>query len=72
LRAIRRLTGTFDYLSTLLRDEGRLAAITGDSAGAIRAYRHYLALRANPEPVLLSEAAQILQELARLQPGADR
>jgi hypothetical protein len=33
------------YLSTFLREEGRLAALTGDTAGAIRAYQHYLALR---------------------------
>jgi hypothetical protein len=25
--------------------EGRLAALTADTAGAVRAYRHYLALR---------------------------
>jgi len=29
-------------MSTFLREEGRLAAITGDTAGAVRALRHYL------------------------------
>src|SRR5438552_12036632 len=38
------------YLSSLLKDEGRLAALTGDRQGAIRAYEHYLALRSDPEP----------------------
>jgi hypothetical protein len=32
-----------------LREEGRLAALTGDTTGAIRAYTHYLALRENPD-----------------------
>jgi hypothetical protein len=32
----------------VLREEGRLAAAVGDTAGAIRAYDHYLALRATP------------------------
>ena len=50
LRAVRRRAGRYNmlptwYLSTFLREEGRLAALTGDTAGAIRAYQHYLALR---------------------------
>jgi serine/threonine-protein kinase len=72
LRAIRRLAGSLDYLPTRLREEGRLAALTGDSSGAARAYRHYLALRADPEPALLPEAARIRHELARLQAGSER
>jgi serine/threonine-protein kinase len=40
------------YLSTFLYEEARLAALTGDTAGASRAYRHYLALRSDPEPAL--------------------
>jgi hypothetical protein len=31
------------------KEEGRLAAALGDTAGAIRAYRHYLALRTDPD-----------------------
>lgn len=53
-------------LSRLLHDEGRLAARTGDRAGAIRAYEHYLALRSEPEPGLLPERDRIRAELARL------
>ncbi|MGH7512408.1 MAG: hypothetical protein ACREOQ_05720 [Gemmatimonadales bacterium] len=54
------------YLSTYLRQEGRLAELVGDTAGAIRAYRHYLALRSNPEPSLLPERDDVRTELARL------
>jgi DNA-binding SARP family transcriptional activator len=55
------------FLSSLLREEGRYAALAGDSAGAIRAYRHYLALRANPEPRLAGEVARVRAELDRLE-----
>jgi hypothetical protein len=54
------------YLSTYLREEGRLAAITGDRAGAIRAYQHYLALRTNPEPRLRPQVEQVRADLAQL------
>ena len=54
------------FLSTYLREEGRLAAHLGDRAGAIRAYEHYLALRSDPEPVLRPERDRIRAELARL------
>ena len=64
----RRLYGGFfpRYLSTYLREEGRLAALTGDRDGAIRAYQHYLALRSDPEPALRPEAARVRAELASL------
>jgi hypothetical protein len=54
------------YLSSLLKDEGRLAALTGDRRGAIRAYEHYLALRSDPEPSLKPEADRVRAELAQL------
>ena len=54
------------YLSTYLREEGRLAALAGDTAGAIGAYQHYLALRSNPEPALMPQTEQVRAELARL------
>ena len=53
-------------LSTQLREEGRLAARLGDRTGAIRAYEHYLALRSNPEPVLLPQRDSIRAEVNRL------
>ncbi len=54
------------YLSTYLREEGRLAALGGDRAGAIRAYQHYLALRWDPEPSLRPEVDRVRAELAEL------
>jgi DNA-binding SARP family transcriptional activator/TolB-like protein len=54
------------FLSTYLREEGRLAARLGDRAGAIRAYEHFLALRSDPEPVLRPERDRIRAELERL------
>jgi serine/threonine-protein kinase len=54
------------FLSTFLREEGRLAALTGDRAGAIRAYRHYLALRTNPEAAVKPEVDRVRAELANL------
>jgi len=49
-----------------LREEGRLAALTGDRAGALVAYRHYLGLRSNPEPRIKPEVEQVRRELAAL------
>jgi len=53
-------------LSTFLREEGRLAAKTGDRAGAIRAYTKYLALRADPEPALAPQVARVKAALDSL------
>jgi len=67
LTAVRRrsyLSGAF--LSTALREEGRLAALTGDRAGAIRAYSQYLAMRPDPDPALRGQVAEVKAELAKL------
>jgi hypothetical protein len=73
LAAVRRRAYGFEprYLSTYLREEGRLATLVGDTAGAIRSYQHYLALRSDPEPLLKPETQQVRTELARLlaEPG---
>src|SRR5262249_25103415 len=72
LRTLRRFADNWwqtYYLSTYLREEGREAALVGDTAGAVRAYSHYLELRSAPEPALRSDAAQIRRDLARLGPG---
>jgi hypothetical protein len=66
-----RLTafGQVLYLVALplqLRQEGRLMALTGDTAGAIRAYRRYLALRDAPDPPLRPEADSVRSALAML------
>jgi serine/threonine-protein kinase len=53
-------------LSTMLREEGRLAALAGDTAGARVAYRRYLALRDDPEPSVAAEVARVREALAAL------
>jgi len=75
LRAVRRRAGLYGFfpswhLSTFLREEGRLAALAGDRAGAVRAYRHYLALRTNPEPEVKPEVEMVRAELAKLSHGS--
>ncbi|HUQ82528.1 MAG TPA: hypothetical protein VM076_15370, partial [Gemmatimonadaceae bacterium] len=55
------------YLSTFLREEGRLAALAGENDAAIEAYRHYLTLRAAPEPPLRSEVEYVRDELGKLE-----
>jgi hypothetical protein len=55
------------YLATQLREEGRLAALAGHRDRAVEAYRHYLTLRADPDPALRTEADRIRQELIRLE-----
>jgi serine/threonine-protein kinase len=55
------------FMTTFLREEGRLAALTGDTVSAIRAYRHYLGLRYDPEPQLRPEVERVRQALARLE-----
>ena len=69
LAAVRRRSYSYhltDYLTAQLREEGRLAALTGDRAGAVRAYRHYLALRSDPEPALRPAVEAVRAELAKL------
>ncbi len=70
LRAVRRGSGGLGafpwYRATFLREEGRLAALAGDTAGAIRAYRHYLAIRPDPEPEAATEDAAVRARLAEL------
>jgi serine/threonine-protein kinase len=70
LEAVRRRViyiGAPVLITTFLREEGRLAALTGDTAGAVRAYRHYLGLRYDPEPVLRPEVERVRHELAALE-----
>jgi TolB-like protein len=70
LRAVRRRTGGFGlapfYMSTFLAEEGRLAALVGDTAEAVSAYQHYLALRRQPEPAVLPAVEQVRTELEKL------
>ena len=48
------------------RERGRLAALLGDTEGAIRAYRHYLNFRYDPEPALEAEVEEVRRALAEL------
>jgi eukaryotic-like serine/threonine-protein kinase len=68
LRAARRCAG-YDLILQLAycrREEGRLAALVGDRAGAIDAYSQYLAMRYNPEPSVKPEVDRVRLELAQL------
>jgi tetratricopeptide (TPR) repeat protein len=62
-----RLWWSFEiYLPDLLREEGRLAAMMGDTAGATRAYNHYLALRENADGPWRAVRDSVRAELAAL------
>jgi len=50
-----------------MREEGRLAAATGDREGAAHAYRRYLTLRENAEPSLQPQVVKVRAELARIE-----
>jgi hypothetical protein len=69
LRAIRRRDWTefWPVLVTYHREEGRLAALAGDTAGAIRAYQRYLRIRDDVEPRLRPEVERVRAELAALE-----
>ena len=64
LFAVLSLGLIVDYL----REEGRLAAMTGDTAGAVVAYRHYLALREDPQGPWRAQRDSVAAELAALGP----
>ena len=69
LAAIRRRTEGLRPRSVFvsqIRDEARYAALVGDRKGAIRAYRHYLTLRADAEPALRSQAEAVRTEFEAL------
>jgi tetratricopeptide (TPR) repeat protein len=69
LAAVRRGQWLFppENLSTYLREEGRLALLTGDTRSAIRAWTHYLALRSEPESSVRPEVDRTRAQLARIQ-----
>jgi hypothetical protein len=49
------------------RIEGRLAALAGDTVGAVRAYRRFLALRDQPDPgPIADEVRHVREQLGRL------
>ena len=71
LTAARRRTDAWaqnnPYLATQLREQGRLAGLAGEREEAIRAYRHYLALRADAEPALQPQVEAVRRELKQLE-----
>jgi eukaryotic-like serine/threonine-protein kinase len=71
LAAVRRRPYAYhliEYFAPHLREEGRLAVLAGDTAAAIRAWRHYLALRSDPEPALRPGIDGVRAQLAKLTP----
>ena len=69
LASVDRSLWIFDggELPAIRRIEGRVAAILGDTARAIRAYTHYLTLRTDPDPgPIREEWEQVRRELAVL------
>jgi hypothetical protein len=70
LAAVRRrmfpLSDQGSLLSSYLREEGRLASLTGDRPGAIEAYSRYLSMRSDPEPELRGKVAEVRGEVAKL------
>lgn len=54
------------YGSTFARERGRLAALTGDTARALREYEFYVRMRASPEPALEPEVEEVRAALAEL------
>jgi tetratricopeptide (TPR) repeat protein len=53
-------------LPAFLRQEGRLAAMAGDTAGAVRAYDQYLTLRTDPDPPFKPQHDSVVAERAAL------
>jgi tetratricopeptide (TPR) repeat protein len=54
------------YGSTYLREQARIGLEVGDTAGAVRARRRYVALRASGEPAVRAELDSARARLARL------
>ncbi len=71
LAAARRRTDAWTqnnpYLATQLREQGRLAAVAGEREEAIRAYRHYVALRSDVDPALRPQVEAVRRELRQLE-----
>ena len=68
LAAIRRHVSGLQpwFLSTYLREEGRLAALTGDTADRDHRVPAVPRARSDPEPALRPEADRVRNELAAL------
>jgi tetratricopeptide (TPR) repeat protein len=69
LAALRRepRVGSQGRPGAFLYEYARLSALTGNRDQAIKAYRNYLLVRANPEPTLRPKVDHVRAELARLE-----
>jgi eukaryotic-like serine/threonine-protein kinase len=67
LEILQRRAGFGMFLSTQLREEGRLATLIGDRTTAVRAYRHYVALHSEAEPRLRPDLERVRRELDQLE-----
>lgn len=71
LAAIRRRSDAWaqnnPYLATQLREQGRIAALSGEREEAIRAYKHFVALRSDAEPALQPQVQAVRRELKQLE-----
>lgn len=73
LAVIRRrpyFIGWQPFHAASLLYEARLSARIGDTAGAVRAYEHYLAFRRSPTPSLVARKDSAAAELAALRESA--
>jgi DNA-binding SARP family transcriptional activator len=69
LQAIRKrsyMSSWPRYLATTWREEGRLAQLVGDHAGAREAYESYLAFRTSPEDDVVPQVEQVRRLLTAL------
>jgi DNA-binding SARP family transcriptional activator len=57
------------YLTSFLREEGRMAVAVGELDVAVRAYEHYLALRGDPDHSVVAEVEEVQRELTQLRGG---
>ncbi len=62
----RRRRDVAGNLAGDLGEEGRLALLVGDTTGAVAAWRHYLALRSDPELALRDEVEHIRRQVVVL------
>jgi tetratricopeptide (TPR) repeat protein len=75
LRALRRFhffRQQLPYLAPILRERGRLALATGDTASAIKDWTQYLKMREHAEPSMMPEVERIRQQLHTLRPEPRR
>ena len=61
-----RQIGRSRAVAIAIPTRAELRTVEQDRAGAIAAYRHYLALRSNPEPALRPAVQAVRAELAKL------